>query len=439
MKENLTNDQKRSIGENHARSLLSLKYNEIFYIDIEKGVDVICTGFSNRQHDPTTRFQVKCGRSYMQNGIKIVAKTLAFLVSRADIDLIFFIYYADPYKDSHVPDYFLTFNDWIITHQEEVGIALEKEEGITIKISELSEIQGGNAEVLWSACHEGLNKIKGTFDSVIFRRHPHFSTYHFFRYPQQVSRSWDLALLCRNPEVLKSMRYPEQRLNELEALWDQKMSIPKHPLLQHVMNYHPISRVDPSKIRQAQGMLMRAFVAYDSGREFQLASKFNVIQVNTARVMASRYPRSVRLVLDVLRGWRKRSSVEVLVALQMASTLSRFDSVNMNDLRKAIYNIIRETDQSSITELRHFQILHHSYSVIGEINEEQSEIEQAVQIARSNTKLELNHLAEYGWGVGPQVLSYYKRASHSDTKRSEVALVYNKLMYQFMREVIKGK
>lgn len=429
-----SNEQKRAMGENLARALLSSQFREVFEQRTDEGIDVICSRLDGHREQPPTRFQVKFGQSY-RSGIRIAAATLRFLVSRVEDEPVFFVHYVGPQLDV-IPDYFLVFHRWLLAHVEEVGGALERDEDLMIRHSELHPLPRGTADLLWAACRDEIGRVTGTSHSIWVKRRPHFSGYHFYRYCQEVAQSWDLALLCRNPDVVRSAPFPELLVQQLQRFWEESEREPTVASMLRIREYHPIARTPASVIRRAQGRLVRALADYDDGCEFSLADKFDVVQVSAARVVSSKYPRAVIPVLDVLRGWRKRSIVEVLVALQMASTLSLFDSSYKDALLKSIRQIIHDVHDSRIATLDHYQLLHHAHSVLGEIGQELRETQRAVELAEANVALELRHLSAYGWGVGPHVLTYYERALRADTARSSVAHDYNSLMYEVMARVI---
>lgn len=434
IRKNLINEQKKTFGENSARAFLAPSFTEMYEIRIDDGIDIVCNGFNGEIGQPTARFQIKCGESYF-NGIRIAAPSLRSLVSRVDDEVILFFHYIKP-KDTNFPDYFLVFNHWLVNHFSEVGEALEEETDIRIKHNEFHELGSERVNVMWDAFRDQLDKLSGISTSVFVKRKPHFGSYFFYRYCREVTQSWDLALLCRNIEVLRNAPFPEIIINDLQNFWQGYKEESNISKLFRIRKYHPIARIPPSVIRQAQGRLMYALFEYDKGNEFRFADRFDVFQVNAARVVASRYPRAVIPVLMVLRGWRNRYIAEVLVALQMASTLAIIDPSFKDKLIKIIREIVSDIGGSQVTTLRHFQIMHHAYSVLGAIEENLTETRKAIKIAQDNISFELAHLTAYGWGVGDHVPLFYKQALRRDTVKDTILYDYNLGMYELMEKVI---
>lgn len=61
---------------------------------------------------------------------------------------------------------------------------------------------------------------------------------------------------------------------------------------------------------------------------------------------------------------------------------------------------------------------------------------QAVALARRYADLEIRYLRSYGWGFGPQVVSYYDRASRRNTVRSEKSKDYKRGTRDLMNDLV---
>jgi len=435
--ESFTNQQKRIIGESHARALIGSRFREVFDQVTDEGIDVMGCGFEGQytEQEPIIRFQVKLGSSYLK-GIRIAPETLRYLVSRVEDEPVFFLHYSE-IKHDDVPDYFLIFHRWLIAHAEDVSAALEAEEDLWIPHMDLQPLSLQSVDDLWRACKDEIARCTGSSRSILVRRRPHFSSYHLFRHFQHIALNWDLALLCGNKHILGLSQLPESLISELQHFWEKKQVNPILADLFRVRDYHPLARTPKSVIHMAQGHLLRAFAAYDDGKEFTLSNRFDVVHVAAARTLASRYPRIASPVLQVLSCWRGRTVQEVLVALQMASTLSLFDASNKEAFINTIRRLVQEVYQACPSSLEHYQLLHHAYEVLGEVGEDLSNVIRAVEFAKSNMELELLHLSTYGWGVGPHVVLYYKRAlERAFLSGNTVAQEYNQRMHALMANEI---
>jgi hypothetical protein len=431
-------DEKGRYGEDRARVFLRSRFNELTDSPSpDRGTDIICVGprwLSSllAESMPVVRFQIKSGLTY-HRGFSIRASILDHILRRIETEPVIWLYYEHATQPYVFPDSFLVLNTWILCHLDEVRMCLATEKQLRISHDGFQRLRNQNDLPLRAAVADELRRATSHRGHLLAPRHDQLPEYSYVRDFAKVTRVWDIGLWpAAAMRRVFNVAHPSELRERLLRATESERALSKLFSETGRSKKHPLHHTPPRELEESQAVLYRALIQWGTGKEFQLPRRFTVSESAAARAMSAKYPNLMSVVEQVLREWRKRPLSEILTATQALAVLSQYGNEAEDQAVRVLRSVIEQVRHRPIRNLGSFQLLYHLYVALAESTGEKSPARKAVDLAVRFVPWQLQHLRDYGWGVGPHLIDLYSEAAADQSLRGARRREYNQGMLELV-------
>ena len=398
-------------GERAAVKLLRKWFRSVLVPGKDGGVDVTCSGWlvKRRQRECAFSVQVKSGTHYYR-GVSVEPNTFNFWLRGIERQPVILFHYPDPRAGLTLPESAFPLHPWILENIAKVRARLRENRQIHIPIHAFRRVTSEEhvRDILVEEERRVTSKLRSALGT---RTDAHFDEYEYFMEFPRVAHDWERFELGLGEE-----------------------DVPLYNLF-NVMDLHPLDRAPIERLEKAQVFLYASLQGDPNSGHWRLAPRFDAWTVAAARATAAKYEGFWRKAKAVLETWEKRPVTDVLVALQIMGVAGNMDQRIATQTATLLRRLAAGLP-SRLNTLPQYRLAHHMMIAKCELFGEHRAGMNAVALAQKYPAFEIRHLRSYGWGFGPQVITYYDRAFRRNTVRSAHSRDYNAGMRDLLADLV---
>lgn len=450
---------KGKTNEKHVANFLRNYFQEVHMAEIEIGDDIVC-------HYPHKniflikpfkqiefKFQAKCNyiksnyipiniNSFWRN-VQSLARSTFFFIYTKDFEIKLKKIFLSKSVNTINPTHYLNLYNWMLVNNYKDYL---NKSGTKINIpkSHFNQFSTLSDKTFIDEMQEEIDRINIFINDM----NSSFSKINIeltFREFGFICRNFDLPhfTLGKLRKIFENQSIQERN----DAIQILKEEIKNNDFYSNIYKKvfkdkkHPLDFVSPSTFIIKKEFIMKQYNNYKKGESYVLCENFNVIDMAVARSLSATIPNLLQPCIDIFNNYinypNSVKSKDVCCAMLMLSSMYFiFDKNTLGEkilnifAPNKIYNLFKAID---IFDLDTYRIKLHYFVAYSEITGNKKSAEYAVNLAETNSRLELMHLKHYGWPSNFDAVELYSRSTQINTLRGKNLQNYNQLMSSLLK------